>query len=956
MSNFSRGSEWRKWDFHVHTPASVLNNQFGDDWDQYVQILFRKAIEKNIAAIGITDYFSIEGYKKIREEYLANIEKLEQLFNTEEIEKINNILVFPNIEFRLKKFVGSSAINYHVIFSDKVNISDIENNFLHLLTFVYSEHPETGAETRPLTKENLILFGEKLQAEHANFRHDSSPLFTGTNNVKIDDLDLVKVLKSKNSLFENKYFFVIPSDEDLSTLSWNGQDHNDRKLLIQKSHFLLSGNPNTEKWGLGEFNTDQEEYINEFKSLKPTLWGSDAHDFEKLFEPDLKRYTWIKADPTFEGLRQVIYEQDRVKISEFVPSTKNSYQVIKNVKLIDSGELFGNQVIGFNQDLNSIIGGKSSGKSLLLYHIAKSVMNHEKFHKISSTEGFQKYDDLPAFELEVTWGDGFISKLSDIENKRPIVYIPQMYLNYMAEKKNRNEDFKQTIDGILKTNVGYDEFISTKQNEILDIEQRIDNVIRNYFKQLETYHNLQRELVQLGDRNAIVINIGIIEHQLNTLKNTAGFTQPELDRYTALNESNKVLLDRNHYLVSLKKLYDDLEQNTIQIDTKILSYIQDEFSDIKYKYQNEDFKEIIERVISSLSTSISSGIGSYISSGPFDQREIDAEITSNEQQIVENNKLIQPLNEKAKNLESLKKQQNALDLEKAKILAIDHKISEVESQKGRINFDNIIDLYSSLLECYRNIIVKHEEYKHISESIDLVSEISFNVENFRRDFSDYITKNRTLETMFNGHGFEGNQFSYSEENHIENIHYVCNTILSDVGASISFNQSKQKQEIISALFKNYFDISYDLMQGTDRLAHMSPGKKGIILFQLFLHMSSSQDPILIDQPEDNLDNRTVYQELNDFIKEKKLQRQIIIVSHNSNLVVSTDSENVIVAHQNANSESSPKFVYVNGSLENTFIDPSSDHILKKQGIREHVCEILEGGVDAFKKREKKYNI
>jgi hypothetical protein len=68
--------------------------------------------------------------------------------------------------------------------------------------------------------------------------------------------------------------------------------------------------------------------------------------------------------------------------------------------LVDTGELFGEQVIGLSQDLNSIIGGKSSGKSLLLYHIAKSVMSHEKFTQISSIEGFQKYDDLPSFELE----------------------------------------------------------------------------------------------------------------------------------------------------------------------------------------------------------------------------------------------------------------------------------------------------------------------------------------------------------------------------------------------------------------------------------------------------------------------------------------------------------------------------------------------------------------------------
>jgi len=59
-----RGSEWRKWDLHVHTPASALNNRYGGDWDKYVKALFCQAVSKNIACIGITDDFSIEGYKK----------------------------------------------------------------------------------------------------------------------------------------------------------------------------------------------------------------------------------------------------------------------------------------------------------------------------------------------------------------------------------------------------------------------------------------------------------------------------------------------------------------------------------------------------------------------------------------------------------------------------------------------------------------------------------------------------------------------------------------------------------------------------------------------------------------------------------------------------------------------------------------------------------------------------
>ena len=98
-----------------------MNSQFGSDWDIYVARLFRKAIEENIAAIGITDYFSIEGYKKLKKEYLEKEEKLEQLFTVDEIECIKSILVLPNIEFRLNKLVGSNRINFHVIFSNDLS-------------------------------------------------------------------------------------------------------------------------------------------------------------------------------------------------------------------------------------------------------------------------------------------------------------------------------------------------------------------------------------------------------------------------------------------------------------------------------------------------------------------------------------------------------------------------------------------------------------------------------------------------------------------------------------------------------------------------------------------------------------------------------------------------------------------------------------------------------------------
>ena len=949
------GSQWRKWDLHVHTPESILNNGFGDDWDEYVKQLFKKAIEKNINAIAITDYCSIDGYKKLKNEYLSIHSKMQELFEACEIEKIKKILIFPNIEFRLKKLINESAVNFHVLFSEQVSIHDIENNFLHELSFVYQESPDNGEETRKLTRNNIEDFGQRLQSEHSHFQNDKNIYFTGMNNLKIDDSEITKVLKSKQSIFQNKYVFVLPSDEDLSHISWNGQDHNERKLLVQKSHFLFSGNPNTAKWGLGEFNESTAEYIHEFKSLKPTLWGSDAHDFDKLFEPDLKRYTWIKSDLTFEGLRQVLYEPNRVHIQEVKPLQKNNYQCIKEIFLKDDGELFAEQTIGLSSDLNSIIGGKSSGKSLLLYHLAKTVMSPEKFNQISQNEGFQTYDNLSSFELEAKWDDGHVSKLSGKDDKRPIVYIPQMYLNYMAEKKSRNEDFKQTIDDILKTNDGYSDFINSKKQEILEYEQRIDNGIREYFSNLQKLNILTQELNQLGDKEAIQANIENIKSDLETLKTTAGFTEEEVSIYKGLQQNNQKIVGRRDILNKKKELLKNLNQKIDQIKGKITTFIEDEFSDIKFNYQENELKTLVSTTIEQINAKLNTSLEEYLNGNPFVATDIDTEIEQINNTINQNDVKLKPLIEKIQNLNALRAKEKELSTEQDKVKTIDLKLQEVEYQKRLVNIQPIFDSYQNLFNCYSDVVIKHEEYKNISESIDLVSEVAFNKEFFERDFSSYITKNRSLESIFANCGFRANEYFFNKDEHVNNIQTICNIILYDNQGQISFNQSKTKEEIIRSLFKNYFDISYDLMQGTDKLGQMSPGKKGIILFQLFLHMSSSQDPILIDQPEDNLDNRTVYKELNDFIKEKKLQRQIIIVSHNSNLVVSTDSENVIVAHQNSDGIS-PKFEYINGSLENTFVKEDEEHILKKQGIREHVCEILEGGVEAFKKRERKYNI
>lgn len=127
---------------------------------------------------------------------------------------------------------------------------------------------------------------------------------------------------------------------------------------------------------------------------------------------------------------------------------------------------------------------------------------------------------------------------------------------------------------------------------------------------------------------------------------------------------------------------------------------------------------------------------------------------------------------------------------------------------------------------------------------------------------------------------------------------------------------------------------------------------------MLLDFSKNEYPILIDQPEDDLDNRAIFEELVKYLRAKKLNRQIILVTHNPNVVVGADAEEIIVANQEGIGNSNPeniKFAYKCGALENSFKTGNSE-ILLSCGIREHVCELLEGGNKAFRLREKKYQL
>lgn len=686
------------------------------------------------------------------------------------------------------------------------------------------------------------------------------------------------------------------------------------------------------------------------KKTIPMIICSDNHNIKSYAS---KQNCWIKAVLTFEGLKQVIYEpNDRVKIQEEKPEQKMSYEVIKSIKFIDSTNTFTSNDIFLNSNLNSIIGGKSSGKSLLLYLLAKTILPQEKFKEISEYENFVDYDNLDNIDCEVVWEDGQVSKLKSNENKRYIEYIPQMFLNTIAEEKQNNLSFKKTIDDLLYKQENYKENIGSIYQNIDVIKTKLNSEIEQYFTNNSELKRLQIELSTLGDKKAIEKAIQKYNDELESLKSKSSLTKEDEEEMLKINKeiSEKELETAN--IIKEIQLKEHINKVINGLSKKIENFVIDEFSSLEII---EIHKPIVDDYKIGLSKELIQAIENYKIANPFNNDSLIQKLKIIKDEIQKLSGTLELFNDKISDQKNFLTIQKELDEEKIKHYTILNKETEIKIQVLKLDITKFIILYNELFELYKTIITLNDPYKNIGTDLELITNIDFNLNKFYDDFSNFVTKNQSMNNIFSESIFTiKSEFKYKKEEHLDRLKQILEKIFT---GEVGFNKNKNLKDMTKSLFNDYFEVTYDLKQGDDLLNHMSPGKKGIILFQLFLEISSSKVPILIDQPEDNLDNRTVYKTLNEFIKNKKVDRQIIMVSHNSNLVVSTDSENIIVANQNDQSSPDERFDYINGALEETSeIDSSETNILKQQGIREHVCEILEGGVEAFQKREEKYNL
>ena len=622
--SIANGSIWRKWDLHVHTPSSYYS-QYPDDWDLFVKELIKSIKKHEIAAIATADYFTIEGYSKLLTYYDKATSTLS--IGAERVE----VCIIPGIELRLNIFNShDESINYHVLFDPEICTVDfIKDNFLEKLQITYR------GETFPLKERTLIAIGYsivenkplKIYDNYSGISEEfkSKYLKAAYSTVSLSQTDINSSSKAISEAMEfngrsKKPFLKIIAGKghgSLKKLKWFEENQQfsraglTRESLTNVTDMVFSNDVDDINFYLGlHSKTSVEEVKQRFGALKACVWGSDCHSLGNMLHPsngNSNDYTWIKADPCFEGLRQVVFEPaERVVIQETVPQLKFDYLIIDQIsfKSDSSNKFFSLNPIPLNSNLNTIIGGKSSGKSLLLYHIAKAIDPQQVKEKMEivgvKAYGFEK--QIPAFDFVVKWRDGYTNSLSDLENKlRKVTYIPQMYINHLAEEKGEQK-LKELIEGILQQNHDLKTFWDTNKAKIKQKRLEIFNVINGIYSVRESVKETSQKIKDIGDKTGINNTVARIKVDINKLRLQTGFTieeNKEYGRLTALKEFGISKANRYVAYEGFVKTYvqtlEESKQNTLDGMTAFLDfYVQQNDDMIAVTFANGEIADDIQ--------------------------------------------------------------------------------------------------------------------------------------------------------------------------------------------------------------------------------------------------------------------------------------------------------------------------------------------------------------------------
>ena len=901
----NRGSEWHKWDLHFHTPSSYDYEDMSVTNDDIINGL----LANDVRVVAITDHHVID---------VDRIKELQQM-------AAGKITVLPGIEF-LSDARGKDPIHIIGIFPENVDVDNLwgELKFNTNIKKIYTE-------------------GVSVEAVY---------------NDLIDTCELIHHLGGIVTIHAGK------KTNSLENIP-NGYPHFESQKDDISKHVDV-------------FDVGREKDIEGYRTQVfpvigrkfPMILCSDNHNIRNYA---VKQNCWIKGMPCFAGLKQIIFEPElRVRVQASNPDNKLGRLVISEAEFEDTNGLFGKQTIHFNENLNSIIGGKSSGKSLLLHSMANAI-DAAQVARISDALRIPRTYFDGSFQLKVRWKDGFENELSsESEDNRKITYIPQLYINYLAEKDNE-EELNSLLISILRQNADFATFYAEKRQEITNTNNGIQNLLNDMVAERKEALDAFNSLKESGRVEDVKKSIEDLKKKIETITKASSLTPDEQSKYKQFLEYEE---NQQKWIAYYKAMIELIARVIATVESGVNAIIGErvdgETGAVISKLQSilalyqipEEFKNAVntyeinqKNLVIQLKTALAS-------------LNYEAKIKECEQNLIKAREVIKPVQGKVvsqKDLEALKVklQSETSRLDKSTVFEKKYKesLANYRSLQQKLS-DTLVQLYS-LYKTIEDTV--NLTYSNITDEIKLVATLSYSRDDSL--FYSMVNKNKLADTSFfyTLYPKDASVLNIDEvPRFFASIRNVKDGLLNysfdgQTRESLPLNQGYEDVvDVFSSLLEDHLKLHFDIQYKNDHLLQMSPGKKGTVLLILFLELSSAEYPIFIDQPEDNLDNRTIYDLLCTMIREKKQNRQIIIVSHNANLVVATDSENVIVANQLGQSASNrtfeSKFEYVNGPLELSF-DRSSDSTLSElraKGIKEHVCDILEGGLEAFHNRESRY--
>jgi ABC-type lipoprotein export system ATPase subunit len=1029
--NYSRGSEWRRWDLHIHTPGTLKNDQFqgsnlDEKWNKYYEDINNYIEEENciqdIAVIGVTDYISIDNYKKV-----VSDNRLPDSIK----------LIIPNVEMRITPITGSGTpVNIHCLFNPDI-ADELENRFFAKLKFDYGDTNYSAARSE------LIRFGRDFEDDPAldedvsikKAKEQYVISFKSLKSIFDEDVDLrnqtIIVVSNKSNdgvsgCINHSDFFI-----NLKDGSHRSQLEASRQSIYKLSDAIFSSNNNDRQYFVGNGPDSKDKVILKCGSLKPCLHGCDAHSNDKIFNPDLNRYCWIKADPTFKGLKQAINEpEDRFFIGEMpdvlmrVNSDKTRY--IKNLYLSTCDEIevvdqiwFKDLEFPLSKELTVIIGNKGSGKSAIADIIGLCAdAQHQNHFLFLHKNKFKKRGFAERFCANIEFESGIITDARKLDysiintDESKVQYLPQNYFEIVCNEITEATSFRKEIENVVFQYVPAEEALNSKSFKEL-IELKTSSVEKEIISIISKITLLNRKIIELEDKSNTSYTKSIKSklsskkeelevHEANKPQNPQKENSdsnsedgeniqqpPELKDWT--DKLEEVILEIEAYENRLSSINLSIEQ-MVNLKRDINTFYKDATDFIESKADicrnfGLTLNEIISvsKDVSTISIAIKECevkkimVKSVLGTGEIDDlseyddlslkakrikcetkiKAIQTSLNKAEQEYQKYSFDLKKWEERKEALIGNSKLPDSIKFYEAELYYIDNNLSSElnDKKKERLGLSALIHSKKAEIKSFFDQIgenisaeLKYCEVQNLTIQSSLVLSTDFNDE-----FLNFISKNKSGSFYGTEDGLK-----FLKE-HVVNIdwnvqdssmsflEWVVDSLENDKRNGISEkdrprfigDQVKNRESFYDFIFSlKYLKPIYELQKDGKNIEALSPGEKGAMLLVFYLVLDKSTVPLVIDQPEDNLDNNSVTKILVPFIKQAKKRRQIIMITHNPNLAVVADAEQVI--HVDINKEEGNRFSFVSGSIENPLINKS-------------IVDVLEGTMPAFNTRKSKYH-